>query len=43
MLLAIASRDIITNLFGSLSILLSQTFEIGEIIRVQLKSNSTYE
>ncbi len=42
-LLAIASRDIITNLFGSLSILLSQTFEIGEIIRVQLKSNSTYE
>ena len=42
-LLAIASRDIITNLFGSLSILLSQTFEIGEIIRVQLKSNLAYE
>ncbi len=42
-LLAIASRDIITNLFGSLSILLSRTFEIGEIIRVQLKSNTAYE
>ncbi len=42
-LLAIASRDIITNLFGSLSILLSRTFDIGEIIRLQLKSNVTYE
>lgn len=42
-LLAIASRDIITNLFGSLSILLSRTFEIGEIIRVQLKSALAYE
>lgn len=42
-LLAIASRDIITNLFGSLSILLSRTFEIGEIIRVQLKSSVAYE
>jgi MscS family membrane protein len=42
-LLAIASRDIITNLFGSLSILLSRTFEIGEIIRVQLRSNVAYE
>jgi small-conductance mechanosensitive channel len=42
-LLAIASRDIITNLFGSLSILLSRTFEIGEIIRVQLKSTLAYE
>jgi MscS family membrane protein len=42
-LLAIASRDIITNLFGSLSILLSRTFDIGEIIRIQLKSNSAYE
>jgi small-conductance mechanosensitive channel len=42
-LLAIASRDIITNLFGSLSILLSRTFEIGEIIRLQLKSNAQYE
>ena len=42
-LLAIASRDIITNLFGSLSILLSRTFDIGEIIRVQLKSNTAYE
>ena len=42
-LLAIASRDIITNLFGSLSILLSRTFDIGEIIRVQLRSNVAYE
>ena len=42
-LLAIASRDIITNLFGSISILLSRTFDIGEIIRVQLKSNVAYE
>lgn len=42
-LLAIASRDIITNLFGSLSILLSRTFEIWEIIRLQLKSNTAYE
>jgi small-conductance mechanosensitive channel len=42
-LLAIASRDIITNLFGSLSILLSRTFEIGEMIRVQMKSNVAYE
>ena len=42
-LLAIASRDLITNLFGSLSILLSRTFEIGEIIRVQMKSSVTYE
>lgn len=36
-LLAIASRDIITNLFGSLSILLSRTFEIGEMIRIRNK------
>ena len=42
-LLAIASRDIITNLFGSLSILLSRTFEIGEIIRLHIKSGITYE
>ena len=42
-LLAIASRDIITNLFGSVSILLSRTFDIGEIIRVQLKTNIVYE
>lgn len=42
-LLAIASRDIITNLFWSLSILLSRTFDIGEIIRVQLKSSVAYE
>lgn len=42
-LLAIASRDIITNLFGSLSILLSRTFEIGEIIRLHIKSGVTYQ
>ena len=36
-LLAIASRDIITNLFGSVSILLSRTFEIGEMIRIRTK------
>ena len=36
-LLAIASRDIITNLFGSLSILLSRTFDIGEMIRIRTK------
>lgn len=42
-LLAIASRDIITNLFGSLSILLSRTFEIGEIIRIQMRSWVMYE
>ena len=42
-LLAIASRDIITNLFGSLSILLSRTFEIGEMIRIRTKPGAIYE
>jgi small-conductance mechanosensitive channel len=42
-LLAIASRDIITNLFWSLSILLSRTFEIGEIIRLHIKTGIVYE
>jgi small-conductance mechanosensitive channel len=34
-ILALASRDIMSNLFGSLSILLSRTFDIGESIRVK--------
>ena len=42
-LLAIASRDIITNLFGSLSILLSRTFDIGEMIRIRTKPWAIYE
>lgn len=32
---ALAGKDIVTNLFWSLSILLSKTFDIGEIIRIQ--------
>lgn len=34
-ILALASRDIMSNLFGSLSILLSRTFDIGETIRIR--------
>jgi small-conductance mechanosensitive channel len=34
-ILALASRDIMSNLFWSLSILLSRTFDIGERIRVK--------
>ena len=34
-LLALASKDIITNLLGSLSILFSRTFEIGDTIRIR--------
>ncbi len=36
-ILALAGKDIMTNLFGSLSILLSRTFDIGESIAVGRK------
>ncbi len=35
-LFALAGKDIVTNLFWSLSILLSRTFDIGESIRIYL-------
>lgn len=34
-LFALASKDLITNLLGSLSILFSRTFEIGDTIRIR--------
>lgn len=34
-ILALAYKDLFTNLLGSLSILFSKTFEIGEVIRIR--------
>ena len=34
-ILALASKDLFTNLLGSLSILFSRTFEIGDTIRIR--------
>lgn len=42
-ILALAGKDIMTNLFGSLSILLSRTFDIGESIRVNGGKGKFYE
>lgn len=42
-ILALAMKDIFTNLLGSLSILLSRTFEIGDTIRVRTHSTIRYE
>jgi small-conductance mechanosensitive channel len=42
-LFALAGKDIVTNLFWSLSILLSRTFDIGESIRVYLSRWNIYE
>ncbi len=42
-LFALAGKDIMTNLFWSLSILLSRTFDIGESIRVYLSRWNIYE
>ncbi len=42
-ILAFAGKDIMTNLFGSLSILLSRTFDIGESIRIHSAWNAIYE
>jgi small-conductance mechanosensitive channel len=42
-LFALAGKDIVTNLFWSLSILLSRTFDIGESIRVYLARGNIYE
>lgn len=42
-LFALAGKDIVTNLFWSLSILLSRTFDIGESIRVYLGYMRIYE
>lgn len=42
-ILALAGKDIMTNLFGSLSILLSRTFDIGESIRVSGGKTKYYE
>jgi small-conductance mechanosensitive channel len=41
-IIALAGKDIMTNLFGSLSILLGRVFDIGETIRVR-GSKTTYE
>ena len=42
-ILALAGKDIMTNLFGSLSILLSRTFDIGESIRITSGKGRVYE
>lgn len=42
-LFALAWKDIVTNLFWSLSILLSRTFDIGESIRIHLWKWNGYE
>lgn len=41
-IIALAGKDIMTNLFGSLSILLGRVFDIGETIRVRW-SKTVYE
>jgi small-conductance mechanosensitive channel len=42
-MLAFAGRDIMTNLFGSFSILLGRSFDIGETIRVRTSRWTLYE
>jgi small-conductance mechanosensitive channel len=42
-ILALAGKDIMTNLFGSLSLLLSRTFDIGESIRIRMAWTKVYE
>jgi small-conductance mechanosensitive channel len=42
-ILALAAKDIMTNLFGSLSILLSKTFDIGDEIRLAGPKGTIYE
>lgn len=42
-ILAFAAKDVMTNLFGSLSILLGRIFDIGEDIRIRLRFGLIYE